>query len=162
MSAQERVSPRALRLRCNAAIPEVDLGTDIFAFRDDQEEVARLQVKACTVPLIYADGSGYSAKFVLPMKQLERSNRRPPQFYVLAVLRDEKWSDFLIVSWQRLQSYVGEATKFGSLNKANNDLEIIVEFRAKVECSGRDLTDCRNAWASLPPLRVTAKPQQLV
>ena len=67
-AAQLAVMAELLRLRCNAAIPEVDLGTDVFAFKDDREEVVRLQVKACTVPHIYADGSGYSAKFALPMK----------------------------------------------------------------------------------------------
>src|SRR5438046_168603 len=67
-AAQLAVMAELLRLRCNAAIPEVDLGTDVFAFKEDREEVVRIQVKACTVPLTYADGSSYSAKFALPMK----------------------------------------------------------------------------------------------
>lgn len=62
-SAQLAAMVELLRLRCNAAIPEVDLGTDLFAFKDDREEVVRIQVKACTAPHAYADGSGYSAKF---------------------------------------------------------------------------------------------------
>jgi hypothetical protein len=158
-AAQLAVMSELLRFQCNAAIPEVDLGTDVFAFKDDREEVARLQVKACTVPYIYpdgSDGSGFSAKFALPMKQLRRLDDRPPLFYVLAVLRDGQWVDFLIVSRARLRSYLnpekGEKT-FGSLDKINDGLTITVEFRAKVECSGRDLTDCRNAWTSLPPLQ---------
>ena len=149
-----------LRLRCNAAIPEVDLGTDVFAFKEDREEVVRLQVKACTAPHIYVDGSGYSAKFVLPMKQFHRLDDRPPLYYALAVLRDDKWVDFLVVSGARLQSYYNGKTKFGSFNKTNDDLEITVEFRAKVECSGRELTDCRNAWESLPPLQPTLDIEQ--
>jgi hypothetical protein len=44
-SAQLAVLAELLRLHCNAAIPEVDLGTDVFVFRDDREEVVRLQVK---------------------------------------------------------------------------------------------------------------------
>ena len=28
-----------------------------------------------------------------------------------------------------------------------------MEFREAVECSGQVLTDCRNAWKSLPPLQ---------
>jgi hypothetical protein len=142
-----------LRLRCNAAIPEVDLGTDVFAFKDDREEVVRIQVKACTVPHPYADGSGYSAKFALPMKQLSRLDDRPPLFYALAVLRDHRWVDFLVVGRARLQSYYNGPTRFGSLNNANGELELTVEFRPKVECSGQDLTDCLNAWESLPPLQ---------
>jgi hypothetical protein len=154
-AAQLAVMAELLRLRCNAAIPEIDLGTDVFAFKDDREEVVRLQVKACTVPYTYPDGSGYSAKFALPMKQLRRLDDRPPLFYVLAVLRDGQWVDFVIVSRARLRSYLdperGEKS-FGSLDKNNDDLRITVEFRDKVECSGQELTDCRNAWTSLPPL----------
>jgi hypothetical protein len=142
-----------LRFRCNAAIPEVDLGTDVFAFKDDREEVVRLQVKACTAPHPYLDESGYSAKFSLPMKQLLHPDDRPPLYYALVVLRDEKWVDFLVVSRAKLQSYYNSEKKFGSYNKRNDDLEMTVEFRAKVECSGQDLTDCRNAWESLPPLQ---------
>src|SRR5262249_25275836 len=144
-----------LRLRCNAAIPEVDLGTDVFAFKDDREEVVRIQVKACSAPRDYADGSGYSAKFVLPMKQLLSPDSRPPLYYALAVLRAERWEDFLIVTRGRLQSYYRGKEKFGSFNRENNALEITVEFRAEVACSGQALTDCRNAWHSLPPLQPT-------
>ena len=82
-AAQLAVMAELLRLRCNAAIPEVDLGTDVFVFKDDREEVVRLQVKACTVPHAYADGSGYSARFALPMKQFDRPDDRPPLYYAL-------------------------------------------------------------------------------
>ena len=65
-AAQLAVVAELLRLRCNAAIPEIDLGTDVFAFKEDREEVVRLQVKACMVPRSYVDGSGYSAMFAPP------------------------------------------------------------------------------------------------
>lgn len=152
-AGQLAVMAALLRHRCNVAIPEVDLGTDVLALRDDRPEVSCLQVKACTAPHPYVDGSGFSAKFALPLKQLQQEKKRPVLFYVLAVLREERWTDFLIVSRTRLQSYTLEVRKFGSVNRTNNELEITVEFRDKVECSGRDLTDCRNAWESLPPLQ---------
>ena len=151
-AAQLAVMAELLWLRCNVAIPEVDLGTDVFVFKDDREEVVRLQVKACTVPYIYADGSGYSAKFALPLNQFHRMDDRPELYYALAVLRDDKWIDFLVVSRARLQSYYG-TSKFGSVDRANDVLIITVEFREAVECSGQVLTDCRNAWKSLPPLQ---------
>ena len=102
-AGQLAVMAELMRLLCNAAIPEIDLGTDVFAFKDDREEVVRIQVKACTSPYIYTDGSGYSAKLALPLKQFQRLDDRPPLFYALAVLRDEKWIDFLIVSRSRLR-----------------------------------------------------------
>lgn len=151
-AAQLAVMAELLRRRCNAAVPEVDVGTDVFVFKDDSEEVVRLQVKACAVPHSYVDGSGYSAKFTLPMKQFLHLGDRPPLYYALAVFREDRWADYLVVSRARLQSYFYGKERFGSYNKSNDDLEITVEFRAKVECSGRNLTDCRNAWESLPPL----------
>jgi hypothetical protein len=151
-AAQLAVMAELLRLGCNAAIPEVDMGTDVFVFKDDRQAVVRLQVKACTAPYVYADGSGYSAKFALPMKQFHRPDD-PPLYYALAVLRDDRWVDFLVVSRARLQSYYNGDKPFGSLNKVNNELAVTVEFRAEVRCSGQELTDCRNAWQSLPPLQ---------
>jgi len=152
-AAQLAVMAELLWLRCNVAIPEVDLGTDVFVFKDERQEVVRLQVKSCTSPYLYADKSGYSAKFALPMKQFHRLDDRPPLYYALAVLRDDRWVDFLVVSRARLQSYFNGIKQFGSLNKKNDELEITVEFRVAVECSGQVLTDCRNAWKSLPPLQ---------
>ncbi|HVC95841.1 MAG TPA: hypothetical protein VND64_19275 [Pirellulales bacterium] len=155
-AGQLAVMSELLRLRCNAAIPEIDLGTDVFVFKDDREEVIRLQVKACAAPYVYTDGSGYSATFALPMKHFRRLDDRPPLYYALAVLREGRWVDFLVVSRARLQSYHNSKNKFGSFDRINDDLKITVEFRAKVECSGQDLTDCRNAWDSLPPLQPPA------
>jgi hypothetical protein len=154
-AAQLAVISQLLNLRCNAAIPEVDLGTDVFAFKDDREEVVRIQVKACTKPYPYADGTGYSAVFTLPIRQLKRLDDRPPLYYALAVMRDGNWSDFLVVSRVKLREYYDDAKPFGSLDQVNEELRITVAFRDKVECSGRDLTECRNAWNSLPPLRET-------
>jgi hypothetical protein len=87
------------------------------------------------------------------MKQFRRLDDRPPLFYALAVLYEDRWVDFLVVSRARLQSYYYGRTRFGSFNKTNDDLEITVAFRGKVECSGQELTDCRNAWQTLPPLQ---------
>jgi hypothetical protein len=152
-AGQFAVMSELMRLRCNAAVPEVDLGTDVFAFRDDRQEVVRIQVKACLTPHDYADGSGYSAKFGLPMRQFQRLDDQPPLYYALAVWGGSRWVDFLIVSRARLQGYFYGKTKFGYHNKHSDDLEITLELRGKVECSGQDLSDCRNAWGSLPPLQ---------
>lgn len=160
-AAQLAVMAELLRLCCNAAIPEVDLGTDVFVFKDDRAAAVRLQVKACAASHDYKDESGYSAKFALPMKQFHRPDD-PPLFYALAVLRDGKWADFLVVSRAKLQSYYNGDEPFGSLNNVNSELVLTVEFRKEVTCSGQTLTDCRNAWESLPPLQATPGLQQVI
>jgi hypothetical protein len=89
--AQLAVMAELLRRKCNAAMPEVDVGADVFAFLEDREEVV-----------------------------------------------------------QRVSSYYNGEKKLGSLNKKNDELEITVEFRHEVTCSGQTLTEFRNAWRSLP------------
>ena len=53
----------------NVAVPEVDVGDDIFVAKDADGEFARVQVKA-------ASGTkrklGFSARFIVPFGQLER------------------------------------------------------------------------------------------
>ena len=68
-SGQMAVMGELLHRKCNAAIPLVDVGTDVFAFREDREEVARIQVKT-EAGTWYKRAEGYSAKFGVPMKQL--------------------------------------------------------------------------------------------
>jgi hypothetical protein len=142
-----------LQRECNAAIPEVDLGTDVFAFKDDREEVARIQVKTNSNPHEYKDGSGYSAKFAIPLKQLEHPDDRPALYYALAVRLKGNWTDFLVISRTNLREFYEGDQPFGYVNRQTGDLEITVEFRAAVMCSGQNLTEYRNAWDKLPPLQ---------
>ena len=73
-SGQMAVTGELLHRKCNAAIPHIDAGTDVFAFRDDREEVARIQVK--TAPgTQYKKEQGYSAKFGIPLSILPPRTR---------------------------------------------------------------------------------------
>ncbi len=157
-----------LHRKCNAAIPHVDVGTDVFAFRDDREEVARIQVKTARGSRYKKGRKGYSAKFGIPMDQLRRTGN-PPLFYALAVRLDKGWGSFIVLSRTKLLelSDVG----LGSRNKTSGDLELYVQFRPDAEenesgngeaekeqelraFSGEfDLTNYINAWESLPPLK---------
>ena len=56
-----------LHRRCNAAIPHVDIGMDVFAFRDDREDVARIQVKtAPETPYRKAEATRRSLEYQWP------------------------------------------------------------------------------------------------
>lgn len=44
-SGQMAVMAELLFRKCNVSKPDVDVGTDVFAFQDDREDVARIQVK---------------------------------------------------------------------------------------------------------------------
>jgi hypothetical protein len=167
-SGQMAVMGELLHRKCNAAIPHVDVGTDVFAFRDDREDVARIQVK--TAPgKPYKDGQGYSAKFGVPMAQLRRTDE-PPLFYTLAVRLDNGWGSFIVISRTKLQELWNEGC--GSENGKSGDLELNIQFRPvetaegnggekagnesnlKAFCGEFNLSDFMNAWESLPPLKL--------
>jgi hypothetical protein len=158
-SGQAAVIGELLHRKCNAAIPHVDVGTDVFAFRDDREEVARIQVKSAPGES-YKKEPGYHARFGIPMKQLGRTDV-PPLFYALAVRLDGGWGDFIVLSRAALNELWGRGC--GKENNASGDLELYVQFRPeqkkedgvaslKVTCGEFNLTEYVNAWESLPPL----------
>jgi hypothetical protein len=165
-SGQMAVMGELLHRKCNAAIPQVDVGTDVFALRDDREEVARIQVK--TAPgTLYKKGKGYHAKFGIPMAQLRRTDV-PQLFYALAVRLDNGWGSFIVISRGKLNELWNDG--LGLENHKSGDLELYVQFRPaepeeagaegaedeqglKALCNDFDLSNYVNAWASLPPLK---------
>jgi len=169
-SGQMAVMGELLHRKCNVAIPHADVGTDVFAFRDDREEVARIQVK--TAPgLRYKKAKGYHAKFGIPMDQLNRSDV-PPLFYALAIRLDSGWGSFVVISRAELQRLWKAGC--GSENEESGFLFLNIRFRAGEEedgaggqeaeneqklrafCGKFDLTDYIDAWESLPPLKPSA------
>lgn len=166
-SGQMAVIGELLHCKCNAAIPHIDVGTDVFAFRDDREDVARIQVK--TAPgRRYRNGQGYSARFGVPLVQLKRTDE-PPLFYIFAVRLDDGRGMFVVVGRSRLQELWNEGC--GSTNEKSGDLDLHIQFRPAAEVTGNgadqasiepklqafcgrfDLTGFINAWESLPPLK---------
>ena len=60
-SGQMAVMAELLDRGCNVAVPEVDVGRDLFAFLDEDADVTHLQIKTAGKPKsVKADGS-YSA-----------------------------------------------------------------------------------------------------
>src|SRR5438132_6482989 len=92
-SGQMAVMGELLERKCNAAIPLVDVGTDVFAFRDNREEVARIQVKTATGKP-YKKTKGYVADFRIPIDQLKRTDA-PALFYALAVRLPGGWGSII-------------------------------------------------------------------
>jgi hypothetical protein len=152
-SGQMAVMAELMHRKCNAAIPHVDVGTDVFAFRDHREEIARIQVK--TAPgTLYQKGKGYSARFNVPKAQL-RSLDTPKLFYALAVRLPSGWGSILVIS--RPDLYGLQNKDFSS--ESSNNLNLHIQFRLDNEqkqtarCGNFDLTKYLNAWESLPPLK---------
>jgi hypothetical protein len=155
-SGQMAVMAELLHRQCNVAVPDVDYGTDVFAFHDDREDVARIQVKAAR-GIRYKKGDGYSARFVIPRRQLDRPDS-PRLYYALAVRIDDGWGDFLVIGRERLQELWNGSPSLGKEDATSENLIIYAQFRpSRVICGEVDLSDFRNAWEALPPLRPTSQ-----
>lgn len=151
-SGQLAVMAELLFRQCNVAIPELDFGTDVFAFREDRPEVTRLQVKAAQGKR-YRKEEGYAATFDIPLEQL-RKDDIPPLFYVLAARVEGQWTDFLILTRPDLKRFWEDDALFGTENLRSGNLVLTIQFRpGSVRCGEVDLTPFRNAWGTLPPLQ---------
>lgn len=161
-SGQLAVMSELLQRQCNAAIPLIDIGTDVFAFRDDREEVARIQVKTAGGKPD-SNRAGYRADFRIPIAQLRRTDS-PPLFYALAVRLASEWGSMLVISRAKLQSLreAGCGTEINSARTKQACLKLYVQFSptsveektiTRALCGKTDLSRYVNAWESLPPFR---------
>jgi hypothetical protein len=147
-SGQNAVKAELLHRLCNVAVPEVDVGEDVLAFRDGDEAVLRLQVKTANARRLKTE-AGYTAQFSVPLGHLRRRDK-PPLYYVFAVRLEDTWSDFLIVRRTALDD-LRVLEGFGTPNEGA--LKFTLSFRSDdVRCGGISLQAYRNAWETLPPL----------
>ncbi len=150
-SGQMLVMAELLFRQCNAAVPEVDTGTDVFAFHNDRPEVARIQVKTGQGKR-YKKEPGYRAAFDIPMQQL-RQRDDPRLFYALVARVEGQWEDVIVIGRRDLCGFWESPLNFGTMNSASGNLVLTVQYRlTQVICSEVDLTPFRNAWETLPPL----------
>ena len=94
-----------LHRRINVAIPEVDVGDDVFVVKGSDDTVTRVQVKAATAK---AQVDGYFAVFNVPLAQLSVPRDTPALVYVFATRFQNRWSDFIVIRRSTLFARVNE------------------------------------------------------
>jgi hypothetical protein len=145
-SGQFAVMAEFLRRGYNVAIPEVDIGDDIFVVRDADGYLSRVQVKA-------AIGKGrkvVSGAFRVPMAQLRRTYD-PELHYVFALHHNGLWREFLIIRRDELEN-LRNLDQIG--NVADEQLLLYLSFsKTDVVCSGKSLQDYRGNWSNWPNIR---------
>jgi hypothetical protein len=131
----------------NVAIPEVDVGEDVFVVKDEGGELWRVQVKTATAQ---HRGSGYSAQFSISWKQIE-DPRTPDLVFVLATRRSASWEPFIILERKLLRD---EHLNYGvgSISQGNLILRLTVQG-LEILCSNRDFQAYRNDWSRWPVIR---------
>ena len=128
----------------NVAIPEVDIGDDIFVVQDNNGILKRVQVKTSTSTL---RKNGYSAQFMVPLTQL-RNIVNIPVHYVFIVRNNDLWTKPLIIRQDYLRDHF-ENEKFGSLHNGNLSLYFSYS-KGKVKCSGLDITKYLSDFTDFP------------
>lgn len=133
-----------LILGWNVAIPEVDIGDDIFVVQDDNGTLRRVQVKTSTATNRL---SGFSAQFNVSVKNL-RNITNILVHYVFIARQDNQWTKPVIIRQDYLLDHF-ENSNAGSAHEGN----IIFYFsfsNEHVECSGQDFTKYIQDYADFP------------
>lgn len=131
----------------NVALPEVDVGDDIFVVKDETGELSRVQVKTATAKALQ---SGYSAQFNLSLKQLV-TLRSPDLLYVFAIRSFRGWEPFILVNRYDL-ALEYENHGVGSVSRGDLILRFSVQ-NSELWCSNRDFQAYWNDWSSWPVLK---------
>lgn len=133
----------------NVAVPEVDRGDDLFVVQDDGGEFWRAQIKTAIAKP--KQSAGYSARFILPIKQLEAPNR-PELHYFFMVRHQDRWSDIIVLSRKTLHTYQVNHG-LGSLNQDKSKLTLYLSFTPNdIVCSKLSLKRHRDDFSLWPAL----------
>lgn len=135
-----------LMLGWNVAIPEVDIGDDIFVVQDDNGTLRRVQVKTSTST---ERKENFSGQFSLSVKNL-RNISNILVHYIFVVRHNEEWSKPVIIRQDYLLDHF-ENNNVGSEVKG----KIIFYFsfkNRKVECSGQDFSNYVMDFSDLPKI----------
>jgi hypothetical protein len=128
----------------NVAIPEVDVGDDIFVVEDKSGILKRVQVKTSKT---IKKKEVYKAQFQIPLNQL-LDIRDTMLYYVFIVRIENKWALLLIISQRTLLDLYTDKN-LGSTynNKINLHFSYLDEG---VSCSGENLTKFISDFTDFP------------
>jgi hypothetical protein len=149
-----------LHRRINVAIPEVDVGEDLFVVKGRDDKVTRVQVRGATAE---EQRDSYIARFNVSWEQLSLPGDDPPLVYVFVVRRGNHWSDFLVIRRAVLlalhQRRAG--TRLLDSRQQPQVLFRIVFRETTAMCGPREAVDFqpyRNVWDPWPPPEENAVP----
>jgi hypothetical protein len=135
-----------LRRGYNVAIPEVDVGEDIFVIRDQDGNLSRIQVKV-------AMGRGkrkVRGTFKVPLPQLLKFHE-PELHYVFTVHHHQLWREFVVIPREVLRS-LHDGKGIG--NMAQNNLILYLSFTdGDVQCGQISLQVYRGNWSNWPVIQ---------
>lgn len=131
----------------NAAIPEVDVGDDIFVVRDSDGNLSRIQVKSA----IATGVNSHRGRFHAPLKQLITVHA-PELYYVFAFHYDNAWRSFVVLS-RAILNGLRTTQGIGRVSKDKKKVYFDVSVTGiATTCNGVSLQAYRDNWAMWPPI----------
>ena len=130
----------------NVAIPEVDIGDDIFVVQDDNGTLRRVQVKTSTSTV---RKDSFSGQFSVSVKNL-RNITNILVHYIFLVRHNDEWSKPIIIR----QDYLFDHFENGQVgSEAKGNITFYFSYtNGKVECSGRDFTKYIKDFTDFPKI----------
>ena len=133
-----------LMLGWNVAIPEVDIGDDIFVVQDSNGTLRRVQVKTSASK---SRKTTYSGQFSASVKNL-RNITNSFVYYIFIIRHNNEWSKPIIIRQDYLLDYF-ENKKVGT--EHNGNITFYFSFsEGKVTCSGQDFTKYIKDFTDFP------------
>lgn len=130
----------------NVAVPEVNVGDDIFVVKDKEGTFRRAQVKTATGQ---SKKYGCSALFKLSIQQLQ-TTFTPDLHYIFTIRFNERWQSPLIFRRLILQELF-ETQDFGTIKNKY----LLLNFRYHTQtntvlCSKQNVSKHLNNWKDFP------------
>lgn len=128
----------------NVAIPEVDVGDDIFVVKDDIGQLQRVQVKTAIGKLLK---KGFAGQFNLSLKQL--LNITPVIIQYVFIFRLKQGWSFPLIIDQRILKELYDEKGIGTQHEDSLNLYISF-FDNKAMCSKEDFSPYINNYTAFP------------
>jgi hypothetical protein len=130
----------------NVAIPEVDIGDDIFVVQDDNGTLRRVQVKTATST---SRKASFSAQFNVSIKHL-RNVSNILVHYIFIVRHNDEWSKPVVVRQDYLLDHFEHS--FARMESKGNTTFYFSYSGDRVECSGVDFTLFLGDFSDFPKI----------
>lgn len=135
-----------LMLGWNVAIPEVDIGDDIFVVQDDNGTLRRVQVKTSTST---TRKNNFSGQFCVSTKNLHNVSNILVH-YIFLMRHNDEWTKPVIIRQDYLLDYF-ESNNVGSENRGNITFYFSYTNET-VECCGQDFTKYIRDFSDFPKI----------
>lgn len=130
----------------NVAMPDVDIGDDIFVVGDNLGIFQRIQVKTSQAT---TRENGYSVQFNFSIKSLKVPLGTNLHF-ALVVRKDNQWTDLLVIKSEILQDFY---TNSRLSDEPKENIVLYFSFQEKsITCSKVDFTSFRRNFSDFPDI----------